>query len=325
MKNKPPADQPARTDLRLLAPQEWFSEPATPEVLFVFFPTSALIAKLRLEPEMFSKAASQFIGHAISIVVVDIPEDFPARTTDIQLFLNASGMNVSADFETKNIKAGHYLLAMTPIRANEKGATEDGRAYSTILSAIGMLCAKFGHSIAFERALELRFSTADDRQSQTSQVFENFWEPARVSQMSPEIYTKLLEKLILYCPAELKQRLRTGFRFLGNTVGKVDPLYRFANAWIALEVICGSAGKAVQALEAIAPSNIKVHARRIKDARDELFHNGVVYQMSYHEEHWMFAAMFWHLAQYYNLNSQVDLDAAYFHNFLPGSRQPEGA
>ncbi|MEQ9448116.1 MAG: hypothetical protein RLN70_04305, partial [Rhodospirillaceae bacterium] len=214
---------------------------------------------------------------------------------------------------------GHYLVVAAPIISNSEGATEDGNSYSAILSAVGMLCARYGHTVALERALELRLSN-DERQSQTSKSFENFWLPSAFHHLSNSDFSGLLDRIITHCPAELRQKLRTAFRFIGNTSGKVDPLYRFANAWIALEVITGSSSKAQTALRAVAPKAYADEARRIKDARDDLFHKGVVYHMSYHEEHWIFVALIWHVADYYGMSTTVALEESFFDGFLPGKQ-----
>ena len=307
-------------DLRTLAPSEWFEDDNVSEVLFVFFPTSAIWQDVRLGGPAARSAMSAVIEYPISFAAVELPEGLQARDFRMRFTYSSSGMNVNADLRENHIDAGHYLILMTPIFLSPKGGTQDGRSYTAILSGIGWLCARFGHTIALNRALELRFSTSEERQSQTSEVFENFWLPSNFEHFDADKYTLLLEKVGKYCTPELRQRLRTGFRFLGNTVGKVDPLYRFANAWIALEVVCGSSGKALQALNAIAPKEFSDDAKRIKDARDDLFHKGIVYQMSYHEEHWLFAAIFWHVANFYNLGNHVAFDSRFFGDFQRGEQ-----
>lgn len=308
------------TDLRDFSPSHWFNDNGIKEVLYVFFPTSMIEQKLELGGGLSNKTLSKLFGHPIKLITIELRDGLKKQDVRFSQTYSAKGLDVHADVGESSLLPGHYLVALTPIRLTPDGSSIDEIAYSTILSSVGMLCARLGHTAVLERALELRYSTSKDEQSQTSQLFENYWPPSDVQHVAHSDYVDLLSALYKHCPKDLRQRLKTAFKFLGNTAGRVDPLYRFANAWIALEVICGSSGKALQALKKVAPPELEKDADRIKSARDGLFHKGAEYHMSYHEEHWIFAAIYWHISSFYRLEDNVHLAADYFDNFVPGKQ-----
>ena len=176
--------------------------------------------------------------------------------------------------DRNTVPPGDYVLVASPIDLAPNG---ESLARERVRAIRGALTALFGHTAAEEAAATLMLN-ADGTTSVVSPIFETFLNASSFEFASKE-WLELLSSRRSFLPNEVSRRLNLALGFIERSAGLVDPIARFSNTWIALEI--AASGKPDRLIKAITPDGGKSGVLGELDiARNDLFHRGVTPKMS---------------------------------------------
>lgn len=179
-----------------------------------------------------------------------------------------------AALDRNEVPHGDYVLVASPIDLAPNG---ENLARERVRAIRGALVALFGHTAAEEAAATLILN-ANGTTSVISPTFETFLNASSFEFVSKEWLERLSARRA-FLPDVVSRRLNLALGFIERSAGIVDPIARFSNTWIALEI--AASGKPDRLIKAITPDGRKSGLLGELDiARNDLFHRGVTPRMS---------------------------------------------
>lgn len=280
-----------------LIPAPWKTRDEYQRAIMCFFPSAIYQWEGSLENALqLKKIVEAISSHPVGFNPITLAHDNELPFPRAFIGYKEGTPFLGSKLEKAVFPAGDYLAIFSPIPIQN-----EGEAREAIAVCRGILTAGLGHAIAEKAIGETHIHLHDDKTSYASEVVERFLPPKDHVFFQTSSARELGDRILRHIPEELRRRLRTAFLFIGTAAGVTDPTVRFANLWIALEVACGSSGKATAALAAIAGPSLDQACRTIRNARHDLFHKGQEYILSRDEERLMKAAIFHSVAEFYNV------------------------
>ena len=180
---------------------------------------------------------------------------------------------------------GDYLFIATPIENAPSGHTS---ALDRVRTIRGALVILFGHTSAEEAAASILLHS-NGNHGAFSPVFEVFLDIGSFS-FVPKAWLVKLSSRKEHLTPDVLRRLGLALQFMERSAGRVDPIARFSDAWIALEI--AAQGKPDKLIKSISPSGQKAGLLGELDrARNSLFHHGVAPTISKYAERVIFLAI----------------------------------
>jgi hypothetical protein len=288
-----------------LVPSEWRQNTDFQTARFRFFPTGIAInseqAKLARE---LHPLVSKFAAHPVSFAILNISEvtNFHSLSAEISYVDGKRLMSVLTG--ERRMVPGDYMVIFSPI-VTTNGQSKEGTTEDAINVCRGVLAATFGHASVDVPAYSCDSYLREVRTSLVSSTIENFPSVAAYTFIETQKIASLVERLDEHIDTSLRDRLETAFLLVGTAAAAVDSTLRLVNTWIALEVACGSRGKAKEALK-LTTKDPDTYTR-LKRARDDFFHKGSRRGFSPDDERVVHAALLNTLLQHYRLGTTAVL------------------
>lgn len=255
-----------------LAPPEWREKPEFETARFRFFPTGIAVGSPQSEivRELFPLIA-KLSAHPVGFAIVQLGEGTKFRVFATEVFYSAGQRQLLALAGERDMLPGDYMVIFSPV-VTTGTSVDESPAEDAINACRGLMTSLFGHAAADTPAYSCDSYLREVRTSLPSPTIENFPPVGTYAFVERGELATLGERVAIHLDDALRRRLETAFLFIGSAAAVVDPAIRLVNTWIALEVACGSRGKAEEAIKAASRDNETY--LRLKTARDEFFHQG---------------------------------------------------
>lgn len=262
-------EEPTDTSFRSLVPQAWYEDTAI--IGAVIRGYSSGIAEFPEANELALAAVRSFLPFNDGRFMIgfgEIPHETPQQVFEQVVTFHGDEIRMNLNVRKGSIPAGHYAFLVLP-RYDESEAYINRRTESVR----GLLTLVAGHTAMLDLVFEqyLDFS-APGNIARASKVVESHVHPLMWQVFDPESL-RLAEVALQKCTSDLKPRAELAFSFISRSTNALDPATRYANTWMALEVV-GGGHKAVRTfLNGLDPA-FGAEAKRFFDMRNALFHHG---------------------------------------------------
>ena len=292
---------------RDLIPPSWRNASEYNRTMFVFCPSSFMKTPIADVVLPINRACSKLSGHPVAAHFVGFEQG--PKFAEMRSFISYQEGERRWNNKIENVQLppGEYCVIVSPFYAGERGEQLEHDARMAICMCRGFITSLYGTSIAERPVAELHIHQTDGKISTVSDVIENYIEPAEYACLSAGDIGILADRIDNFFPEEQRVRFETAFRFIERTAFPADRNVRFSNAWTALEVACGSRGKAEAQVSELCGTDRPDLFRKLKTARDDLLHSGKDFEMSADEERTLRAAVLAALLGRFNLESRVSL------------------
>jgi len=264
---------PQSIKLESLFPPEWFDPQKFANVQCGLYSTSLLSGSTVTDPQTALCSLASLARPSAVAFLGDVT-DFSAMSSSVHVTFSKGQRTLAARVDMSPIPAGDYVLIASPAAVKERGEFESRERIRTLR---GAFVALYGHTAAEHQAAWF-FLNPNGTTSWVSPIQEMYLPPDAFS-FIPTDWLRKLDERVIYLADEVKSRTSLALSFLDRSASVTDPVARFSNTWIALEI--AASGKPDKLIKAICADGRKSGLLAELDlARNDLFHRGVTPRMS---------------------------------------------
>jgi hypothetical protein len=209
--------------------------------LYSFIPPSKpqaleFIGHIKLDKELFPNK------HPSAIFVGDFSKAITTQADFIPL-LKDNKLALFCILQKLELPQGDYFAIISPFSKQDKDSSY-ALAYESIAFIRSLLALFFGKLFQYTWIADFEFDTAGNL-SVASPAFRMPLHADFFKIIAPELATKIIDRLKLQLP-DYRIRLQRACNLFDKALNQNDEAYRFASYWIALEVLVGSSGQAIE-------------------------------------------------------------------------------
>lgn len=219
----------------------------------------------------------------VSFLTIAQPE--PVRVMDEVMTFHGGAMRVNVNIRPGTVPAGHYACIAVPMfDENEDYITRRTESIRGLLTLVA------GHTAMLEMVFEQRFDISQPHQvARVGRTVEAHLHPNQWRVFS-EATIDAAGGAFQGSSDELRDRAALAFSFIARSTNVIDHTVRFANAWIAFEVMAGGHAGAKNFLNGL-DAQFGREAKRFIDMRNALFHHGKRPVFEQSDEHFLCACI----------------------------------